>query len=331
MSRKPNYCSSCGKPVVVREVEGRPRRVCPVCDTVFYENPVPVAAALVLNERREVLLVRRKNEPYRGQWCLPMGFAEMGETIAEAARRELHEEASIEAEVVRLIDADSYTSESYGDLLIVTFEMHKTGGNEQAGDDAAETRYFPIGRHPALPFDSNEKALRICAAAHLEGWAIQDSFVTLQSDEDKILLSDALVMLITDRAEEIAGRWLADLRTKETTAAYRKLPAEALLQRAIGAISQFGRWLKGSEADEEVETFYRGVGQEREEQGFKVHEVLSALALLKKHVWQFARTQGMSERPIDVYRVLELSRRIAVFFDKASYHTARGFDPDAWG
>ena len=60
--------------------------------------------------------------------------------------------------------------------------------------------------------------------------------------------------------------------------------------------------------------------------GFAVHEVLSSLTLLKKHVWSYAWNHGVWEKPIDVYRVLELNRRIAAFFDKAMYHTARGFE-----
>ena len=176
-----SYCSECGSLVVVRDVMGHTRTVCPACETVFYSNPLPVAASIVLNDKREVLLVRRKQDPYRGEWCLPMGFAEVGETIADAALRELAEETGIEARVYCLIDADSFESESYGDLLIVTFEMEKTGGEERPGDDAEDVRYFPLDRRPALPFDSNEKALRTCAQLHVEGWAIRDSFAGLDA------------------------------------------------------------------------------------------------------------------------------------------------------
>ena len=46
--------------------------------------------------------------------------------------------------------------------------------------------------------------------------------------------------------------------------------------------------------------------------------------LLKKHIWTYARSQGVWERPVDTYRVMELQSRFAVFFDKAVYHLARG-------
>ena len=103
-----------------------------------------------------------------------------------------------------------------------------------------------------------------------------------------------------------------------------------MFDRGFTAVSQFGRWLKGNEADAEVRAFYRALGRERREQGFQFNELLSSLTLLRKHVWTYARSYGVWERPIDAYRVLELNRRIALFFDKALYHSARGYEgPDS--
>ena len=326
MKLERKYCARCGKAVQTRVLDDRPRVVCPACETVFYDNPLPVAASVVLNERREVLLVKRKREPYQGAWCLPMGFAELGETVREAALRELREEAGIDGAVVHLLDADSFESELYGDLLIVTFEMERTGGEECAGDDAEEVGYFPLEEHPALPFSSNEKALRACAAAHRDGWAIQDSFVTLQSEADQAMASDALVTLVEERAWDVARLWLADVRSNPTTPSYRTLDQDALLARATLAVSQLGRWLRGDEPTDGLKVFYPALARERQAQGFRACEVLSSLTLLKKHIWEFARSQGIWERPIDVYRVLELNRRVATFFDKAIYHTMRAFE-----
>ena len=320
-----NYCSKCGNKVIIQTIDNRERICCPVCNTIFYENPLPVAAAVVLNERREVLLVRRGNQPHKGSWCLPMGFAELGETIADAARRELKEETGVEALVLRLLDADSVESDFYGDLLIVTYEMQRVGGHEQAGDDAEEVRYFPLDATPPLAFSSNRQALETCLVAHQEGWDIHDSFVTLGANQDKAMLSDELVALIEARADEIAALWLVDARRNPATSSYHTVHPDQLLERGTSAIAQFGRWLKGSTSLVEVKSFYELLAQERRRQGFAVHEVLSAIALLKKHVWTFARSRGMWERPIDMYRVLELNRRMAEFFDRAMVYTARSF------
>jgi ADP-ribose pyrophosphatase YjhB (NUDIX family) len=293
---------------------------------VFYQNPLPVAASVILNEDREVLLVKRKNPPLRGKWCLPIGFAEMGETIGQAARRELQEETGLEGRILRLLDADSYESDFYGDLLIVTFEQEVVGGTVRPGDDAQEVRYYPLRYLPPLAFPSNEKAVRFCAAAHEEEWAIQDSFKGLQTEDEEELLSDALVAMVEEHAEEVTRLWHEEVRRNPTTASYAATEPDRLFQRGYVAVSQFSRWLKGREADREVRAFYRELGRERKAQGFAVHEVLSSLTLLRKHIWTYTRTRDVWERPIDVYRVLELNRRIALFFDKAIYHTVRGFE-----
>ena len=326
MPLKAKFCSNCGGPIETRVLDDRPREVCPVCETVFYRNPLPVAASVVLNENREVLLVKRKREPQKGMWCLPIGFAELGETIGQAARRELKEETGIEGRTRRLIDADSFQSDYYGELLIVTFEQEKVGGIERAGDDAEVVSYFPLNRLPELAFGSNQKAIRFCAEAHRDEWAIQDSFQSLQSDEGEEMLSDALVAFVGAHAEEVTQLWHDEVRSNPTTTSYARIDPDPLFDRGFTAVSQFGRWLKGTEADDEVRAFYRALGKERREQGFALHEVLSSLTLLRKHVWTYSRSQGVWQKPIDVYRVLELNRRIAVFFDKAMYHTARAFE-----
>ncbi len=256
MSLKLKYCSQCRGKVVTRSVDDALRDVCSECETVFYKNPLPVAASVVLNEKREVLLVKRKREPHKGMWCLPIGFAEMGETIADAAQRELKEETGVEGEILRLLDADSFDSDFYGELLIVTFEVDKIGGTECAGDDAESVSYFPLIDLPPLAFSSNEKALLACVVAHRDEWAIQDSFEHLQADRDEEeLLSDALVALVRDHAKEITGLWLDEVHANPSTLSYRRIERSKLFDRAYTALSQFSEWLKGDKADQEVQAF----------------------------------------------------------------------------
>jgi ADP-ribose pyrophosphatase YjhB (NUDIX family) len=328
MLPKPKYCSQCGATAETQVRDGKPRDVCSVCDTIVYQNPPPLAAGVVLNERREVLLVKCKRLREGGAWCLPMDSPEPGESMVTAAQRALREKTGIETRFVRLLDTDSSENEEHRDVLIVTFEMRKVGGNEAPGPDAETAAYFPLSRHPELVLPCNEKALRICADSHQEEWMIRDSFERLRADESKVMLSDAMISFIKDHAEEVARVWLADVCENPSTTAYSKLDPDKLLEKAIVTLSRFSRWLGGTEADQEVTDHYVAIGRERKAQGFSAHEILSALMLLKKHLWIFARNHGVWERPIDVYRVLELNRRIAVFFDKAIYHAIRGFEAE---
>lgn len=305
-------------------VGDREREVCSVCGEVFYQNPLPAAAALVLDDERRVLLVKRGIVPNKGMWCLPIGFAEMGETIAEAALRELHEEAGITGRIRQLIDADSWGSEYYGDLLVVTFEVEKTSGVEVAGDDAEDVGYFALDRLPPLAFPSNEKAIKLCAELHEDEWAIHDSFHRLEDGTGARMLSDTLVGFVGEHAQYIARMWLADVRSSHTTARYMTLDPEPLLDECTTGLQLLGRWLEGESTDEEIRVFYRQIGARRRSQDIEPYETLSALMLLKKHVWTYARSWGVWERPVDAYRMMELQSRFAVFFDKAAYHLVRG-------
>lgn len=333
---KARFCSQCGGAVVVRPEDGREREVCESCETVFYRNPLPVVASVVVDRDRRVLLVKRGQEPHEGMWCLPIGFAELGETIHEAALRELREEAGIDGEVAALLDADSFESTHYGDLLIVSFEVHKTGGEETPGDDAVEVRYFPFGEMPPLAFASNERALEAYLARHEEEWRIQDSFRHLQEHRGA-LLSDPLVRMIEEHAGGIAARWSEEVFGHRTTGCLRSLGRRHLEEEAALALSRLGVWLRtdgGAEESgapaggvaSEVRSFYREWGAERARAGCAVHEALSSLSLLKRCIYDYASEAGVWERPADVYRVVELVTLMGSFFDRAAYHATRGFE-----
>ena len=97
------FCSNCGNAVEQRIPEGddRPRYVCAHCSTIHYQNPRIVVGCLVTHGER-VLMCRRAIEPRHGFWTLPAGFMELGESTAEGALRETHEEAGAEIELEEL-------------------------------------------------------------------------------------------------------------------------------------------------------------------------------------------------------------------------------------
>lgn len=88
------FCTHCGASVSFEIPAGDvlPRHVCQRCGHIHYENPRLVVGCVAIWEDR-ILLCRRAIEPRRGFWTLPAGFMENGETTAEAASRETHEEA----------------------------------------------------------------------------------------------------------------------------------------------------------------------------------------------------------------------------------------------
>ena len=116
--------------------------------TMKREYPeAPIAGVgVVVFKGDKVLLVRRGKEPSRGRWGLPGGAVELGETVAQAAEREVSEECGIEIEirdVIEVIDRiipDDDGQIRYHYILIDLLAEHRRG-DPTASSDAAEVRW----------------------------------------------------------------------------------------------------------------------------------------------------------------------------------------------
>ena len=97
----------------------------------------------------QVLLVHRANPPDQGMWGYPGGKIDAGETLAQAALRELHEETGISAEAVGVLTAlDAFERDANGQVkrhfILIAMLCRWNGGEPVAGDDALEARWFPV-------------------------------------------------------------------------------------------------------------------------------------------------------------------------------------------
>lgn len=92
----PRYCTECGGANLSKVPAGDTikRPVCSNCGCVHYIGPALLVMCLIFAEDR-LLLVKRGERPYRGQWAPPGGFVEMNESLEEATTREVSEEVGI--------------------------------------------------------------------------------------------------------------------------------------------------------------------------------------------------------------------------------------------
>lgn len=141
------FCVRCGSRAERRIPAGdnRERATCGKCGFIHYDNPRPVAGAIVVHEG-SILLCRRAIEPRVGYWTTPGGFQEVGESTQEAARRETVEEACAQVRIEglhALLDIE-HLGQTYsifrGSLV----------GDFGVGVESQETRLF---RPDELPWD----------------------------------------------------------------------------------------------------------------------------------------------------------------------------------
>jgi 8-oxo-dGTP diphosphatase len=114
-----------------------------------------VGVGVVVWHGEQVLLVRRGKPPRVGHWSLPGGAQQLGETVADAARREVMEEAGLEVTLgdivatIDLIERDQDDRIRYHYTLI-DFVAEAPRATLRPGSDAADARWFSVAEIEAL-------------------------------------------------------------------------------------------------------------------------------------------------------------------------------------
>jgi 8-oxo-dGTP pyrophosphatase MutT (NUDIX family) len=127
-------------------------------------------SAAIFDELGRILLTKRSDN---GQWCLPSGAVEAGETVAGACEREVLEETGLHVKVKRLVGVYSYSDQLviYPDgnkvqVVALHFEVEVTGGQAGLSDEVSDFGYFSpdelaglefLGRHKERILDTYEK------------------------------------------------------------------------------------------------------------------------------------------------------------------------------
>ncbi len=142
----------------------------------YPERPVVGVGGVVIEGGR-ALLIRRGSEPLRGEWSIPGGTLDLGESLEQGVARELLEETGLEVRIVELIEVFDRIfegdAEAAGGLpgrkgpkyhyVIVDYLCERTGGEAVAGSDVTDVAF--AGEHELEAYHLTETATRILRKA----------------------------------------------------------------------------------------------------------------------------------------------------------------------
>lgn len=131
-------------------------------------TPLLAVDCVAFDSKGRLLLIRRGNPPFQGQYALPGGFVEVGETVEDACRRELLEETGVKAGKLTLIGIYSDPArDPRGHTVAPAFLTRIRAATAKAGDDAAAAEWVDNWKSLKLAFDHSKiirDALKLMSA-----------------------------------------------------------------------------------------------------------------------------------------------------------------------
>lgn len=120
-----------------------------------YKNPkITADGAIIKNDK--ILLIKRKNDPFKGKWALPGGFVEYGEKVEDAVKREVYEETGLKTKIKKIIGVYSDPNrDPRGHTVTIVYLLDIIGGDLKSNDDASDAKFFNFKELPDLSFDHN--------------------------------------------------------------------------------------------------------------------------------------------------------------------------------
>lgn len=141
-----------------------------------------------------------------------------------------------------------------------------------------------------------------------------------------IQVSKKLVSLIESHADKLSKEWLKRVREHSGTPTYHTYDEKKLYDRAYNVYSQLGKWLSADTTKEDIERLYTGIGKHRRKEGFKLSEVIMALVMTRRVLWYKIQSDGLLDTALDLNLAIDLSNQTIVFFDRAIFYTAKGYE-----
>ena len=141
------------------------------------------------------------------------------------------------------------------------------------------------------------------------------------------MFSYRLVRLIEAHADALAAGLDEKVQASCQVAHFREIPAHELRERVYEIYRHLGEWLLGKN-ELDIEQRYKDIGARRARQNVPLSELVQAIVLTKENLWDFLKSEAVMDRAIEIMGELELLQMLEMFFDRAIYYAAVGYEDE---
>jgi len=142
-----------------------------------------------------------------------------------------------------------------------------------------------------------------------------------------MMFSYRLVRLIETHADTLAAGLEKKVQANTQVAHFREIPAHELRERVYEIYGHLGEWLLGKN-ELDIEHRYREIGLRRAQQRVPFSELAQAIVLTKENLWDFLKSEAVMDRAVEIMGELELLQMLEMFFDRAIYYAAVGYEEE---
>ena len=142
-----------------------------------------------------------------------------------------------------------------------------------------------------------------------------------------MMFSYRLVRLIESHADVLASGLEEKVQSNFQVRHFRDVSAHELKDRVYEIYRHLGEWLLGKN-ELDIEHRYREIGARRAEQKVPLSELVQAIVLTKENLWDFLKSEAVIDRAVEIMGELELLQMLEMFFDRAIYYAAVGYEEE---
>ncbi len=140
------------------------------------------------------------------------------------------------------------------------------------------------------------------------------------------MLSDRIIHIIEHQADRLEDQWAQMVRSHPATPSYHRLDDEELESSVREVYHNLGLYLESTHDAERLSELFLRIGRERRVQGIPLHELVFAIILVRRNLWNFIEEEGICLSTLEFHQMEHFLHRVMNFFDKTLYFVVVGYE-----